>query len=144
MKFDTAALIQICDTEIEARTRAAEEAFAAAEAEYEQSKAAWLASDHPAALASASRSVLEKVRKGRIVTVDDLKVFGSGRWDGGGNHAFTGIKPERKTKGRQPSLGQIQALRDFLGTVTDAEVTSSGLRDVGFRNIAAIIRMAVR
>lgn len=140
MKFRTAALVKIVNDEIASRISAAEADLAGAEAEYEREKQEWLASEHPQALATAARSIVEKVRKGRLVTHDDLGAFGGGYRSA--NHAFSAIKPEQKTKGRQPNVAKLEALRDFLAAVSDDEVTSSGLRDVGFRNIGEIIRAA--
>ncbi len=141
MKFSKQTLLKAVESEISRRVKAAEAAYRANLAEYAQSKADWLASEHPAALAEAAKAVVAKVRRGQVVEPNDVKAF-DGYAHRGHGHLFYGTKPERDTKNRQPNVATLEALRDFLATVSDNEVTSSGLREVGFRNIAAILRSA--
>lgn len=140
MKFSKKALLKAVDTEIAARTKAAESAYQTAVQEYEQAKVEWLASEHPAALAATAKAVAEKIRKGRVVTADDLKAFGRRSYKE--DHAFSGVRPNPETRLRKPNVAKLEALRDFLATVTDDEITSTGLREVGFRNLADILRKA--
>ena len=142
MKFKTADLIKACEAEIARRNKAADKAFADAQIAYAKGKADWLTSEHPTALAAAAKKIVEKVRKGRIVTEADLSEFDTSRYNGP-RHAFTWQQPKRETtKGASANLDKLEALRDFLAAVGDDEVTSTGLREVGFRNIAEILRSA--
>ena len=139
MKFNRTTLIASIDAEIVSRKERAEADFQKALAEYEKTKVKWLASEHPQALSDAAKAVVNKVRRGHVVTADDTRALASRYSD---SHTFDGVEPSRATKCRQADTAQLQALREFLETVVDDEVTSSGLRDVGFRHIAQILRAA--
>lgn len=142
MKFKTADLLAAVNAEIKRRTTAADKAFSDAQDAYAKGKAEWLASEHPAALATAAKRIAEKVRKGRVVTETDLLDFDTRSYSGP-RHAFTWLEPRRETtKGATPYLDKLESLRDFLMAVGDDEITSTGLREVGFRNIAEILRAA--
>lgn len=142
MKFKTADLLAAVEAEIKRRTTVAEHAFAKAQEDYAKGKAEWLASNHPTALSVAAKRIVEKVRKGRVVTITDLADFDTQSYRGP-RHAFTWNEPKRdSTKGATPQLDKLESLRDFLKAVSDDEVTSTGLREVGFRNIAEILRAA--
>lgn len=141
MKFKTQKLLDVVESEIARRTTEAEEKYAAAVSEYEQAKAEWLDSEHPDELAKAARRLLDKLRKGRTATPDDLRGFKYGRY--GNSRVFRSRKPVKSDATFQPSgTAPLENLRTFLLTVADEEVSSTGLRDVGFRNIAGILRLA--
>lgn len=142
MRFNTQKLLAAVEAEIARREKAAEEAFSKAVEEYEAQKAEWLASDHPAALRDCARLVVEKVRKGRIVTPDDVEPIASDRYRAP-RHLFYAVEPKRETEKRKPNVSRLNDLREVLLAVEDDEITSSGLRDLGFRNIGDILRSAV-
>lgn len=143
MKFNTATLKKSVETEIKRRHAEADKTFKDAQAAHAQRKAEWLASEHPQILATAAKRVAEKVRKGRVITPADLRDLDPDTWTRGERHAFAEEEPTRKSvSGATARVETLEALRDFLTSVADAEVTSTGLREVGFRNIAVILRAA--
>lgn len=139
MRFNVRRLLATIDQEIANREERAETVFQQAVAEYEQAKADWLASDHPEALRDCARKIVDKVRKGRVVTPDDVEPIVNNRYRSE-SHLFFNVEPKRETNTRKPNVERLRDLQAFLLTVSDEEVSASGLRDVGFRDIAGILR----
>lgn len=143
MKFNTTTLRKSVEAEIKRRHAEANKTFKEAQAAHDKAKAEWLASDKPQVIAAAAKRVAEKARRGRVITPEDLRDLSVERWSNSPRNFFDYPEPERsKVTGATARVETLEALRDFLAAVADDEVTSTGLREVGFRNIAQILRAA--
>ena len=131
MKFNRETLISTIETRISELVTEAEQAHAEAKVAYEKRKQEWLESEHPRYFGDEAEKLAAKARGGEVITSDTLSPFDHGWRDEAKEHLFTGEEPS-----------YLSNLRDFLQSVTDEEVSSSGLRDVGFRDIARILRRA--
>lgn len=138
MKFRTADLIAFVEKEIEARTTAADGLTEKTLQTYREARADWLASGKPERIRAIAQRLSEKVRKGRIVTEDDVAEILENRHTQDTIYFRGGSEPKKK----EPILGNLPALRDFLKTVADEEVSTSTLATVGFTKLAAIYRGA--
>lgn len=133
MKFNRTALIARIDSEIKRRTddaaredkRKAEQAI--------KDREVWVLK-HADKAKKAAQSITARLKKGEPVTWIDL-----GLTNGGGYRDW----PAGESDGSSPTdprTGQLTSLRRFLELVGDDEVTSSGLRDAGYRDLASILR----
>lgn len=138
MKFNRETLISTIETRISELVTEAEQAHAEAKVAYEKRKQEWLESEHPRYFGDEAEKLAAKARGGEVITSDTLSPFDHGWRDEAKEHLFTGEEPSY----REPNTEALSNLRDFLQSVTDEEVSSSGLRDVGFRDIARILRRA--
>lgn len=136
MKFNRTELMTTIENRIAEAHVTASEKYAEAVADYKTARELWLASDHGQYFVHEADKLKEKALRD-VVTSDDLKPF-SYSWSDhpAREHVFSARVPEYQA----PNVNTLSQLLEFLRAVTDEEVSSSGLRDVGFRNVAQILR----
>lgn len=135
MKFNRETLLKSIDDRIAQLKSGAEKAFVEETEEYERLKKEWLESDHPTYFLRAADELIKKARSG-LIRREDLTPFEVGYRGEAREEVFRHDRPTY----REPNVKNLVSLRDFLRSVTDEEVSSSGLRDVGFRNIAHLMQ----
>lgn len=136
MKFNRIDLMNTIENRIAEAYSTANEKYHEAVKEYEYAKDQWLASDHSQYFVDEADKLKGKALR-EVITTDDLKPFGYSWSDHPARqYVFSASTP----KYRKPDVDTLNQLLEFLRAVTDDEVSSSGLRDVGFRNIAQILR----
>ena len=140
MKFQTKALLSAIDREIARRDKATEKKNAEERERHAKARREWLDSGAPEQLREAFKRLGEKLRRGGVVTTDDVRPFAP-RWSG--EEKIT-LAPDAKPTVHTTNYGNLLNLREFLKTVSDPEVSSAGLRDVGFRDLAGLSREASR
>ena len=131
MKIDRKKLIAELEAAVRRLEAAADAKLVKQQEEYDRAAEAWTkTSAHHAEAAAAT--IKSKLRKGQPVTCRDL---GTQRF----NHPHWAFDGERPAKRTEPDTGHHRALITFLQTVTDDEVTSSALRDAGFRDFRHLV-----
>lgn len=134
MKFKTADLIARIDILITERVEAAKTADAKALKDHEQNRSGWLEA-HGDAYVKFANTVKEKIRKGRPILASDIP-------DGVKNRyrefaLFSATQPPKPVPAR---LDDLETLKSALSAVADEYVTTTGLREIGFKDIARLFR----
>lgn len=136
MKFNRIELINTLENRIAEAHATANKEYSEAVKKYMAEKEQWLNSDHGQYFLNEADKLKEKAFQ-KVITTEDLKPFDCS-WSSypARHHVFSAKLPTPQ----KVDTGTLSYLLKFLKTVTDDEVSSSGLRDVGFRNIAQILR----
>jgi hypothetical protein len=134
MKFKTSELIARIDTLIVERENAAEEKHVQAVADVEAARTTWLQDHGPAYLEFANR-IKEKIRKDRPILLEDIPQAVRARYN---EYAY--FRPSSPPKKREAEYGELLTLKATLAAITDEHVTTTGLREIGFKNIADLFR----
>lgn len=134
MKFKTTELIARIDVLIAERVQAAEDKHLKAVADIESARSAWLEEHGPDYVEFANR-IKEKIRKNRPILLDDIPTGARGRY----NEFATYRAGSNPTK-READCSDLLTLKATLGAIADEYVTTTGLREIGFKNIADLFR----
>lgn len=137
MKFNRMNLIKSIDENILIIRADARKKYDDAFTEYYDAEREWLASEHPAYFIEAAKELIRHA-DAEVVTHDTLAPLSNTYGSPAREHVFS----RREPKYVEPDVDELQNLRNFLADVTDEEVSSSGLRDVGFRNLARIMHLS--
>lgn len=135
MKFRTADLIARIDTLLAEREKAVAAAKVKAERESRASEARWVEA-HGEAFLEFAATVRTKVRKGQPITRDDVPEKAATRYSD--SLAFYFAPREQDVV--EP--GSLLTLKAALEAVEDEFVTTTGLREIGFKDIARYFRPA--
>jgi hypothetical protein len=136
MKFNTKELINRIDVLIQARIDEAEAKTQKSAADVEVSREKWLKEYGPGFALLANR-IKDKIRKDRPITASDIPPEIMDKW---GNR-IQYFSPEKPRK-YEASLEDLKTLRGTLEAVTDETITTTGLREIGFKNISTLFRTA--
>lgn len=136
MKFNRIELINTLENRIAEAHATANKDYSEAVKEYEAAKERWLNSDHGQYFLNEADKLKEKAFQ-KVITTEDLEPFEYSWSSSYARHHVFSAKLPTPPKVNTDTLIHLLV---FLKTVTDDEVSSSGLRDVGFRNIAQILR----
>lgn len=131
MKFKTAELIKRIDDLIILREQNAETKHAEAVQQHAAKRSEWLEEYGPAYVEFANR-IKEKIRKDRPILESDIPERIRNRY--GYPHFREGKAPEKQAA----RIGELRTLKAALEAVTDEYVTTTGLREVGFKNIPSL------
>jgi hypothetical protein len=138
MKFNTKDLIARIDVLIQARIDDAEAKTQESAAKTEASREKWLRDYGPGFVVFANR-IKEKIRKDRPITPDDLPPEIMDRYASRVQY----FSPERPRK-YDAQLDDLKTLRVTLEAVTDETITTTGLREIGFKNISDLFRTVTK
>lgn len=136
MKFKRTTLINTINEQVVRAYADAQKVFEEDLRKYEEAETKWLCSEHREYFIDVGEALGKKARSAEVITREDLKPFQIDWSSNARNHVFNFTFPVL----REPDVSALQNLASFLETIADDEVSSSGLRDVGFRNIAQILR----
>lgn len=141
MKFNKATLLKRVEDEIVAIANQAKADYEKQVERYEEAQRQWLDSKKPVLLKEAAEALLKRLKSNQVIEYPDLDRFRTDRY-GRNSEAlhFQHDKPKKPDACPSKQVQDLEALRDFLKLVNDEEVTTNGLIDSGFRNIAAILR----
>jgi len=132
MKFKTIELIARIDDLIAERIKRADDKHAEDVAAHESFRAQWL-DDHGPAYVEFANRIKEKIRKGRPIVQGDLPQGVIGRY-----REFATFQSSNPPKHQAAQIGDLTTLKAALSAVSDDYVTTTGLREVGFRDIAML------
>jgi len=138
MKFKTSDLIARIDDLIAERFKLADEKHVEDVAAHQSFRAQWLEDHGPAYVEFANR-IKEKIRKGRPITQDDLPAGVIGRY-----REFETFKSANPPTKKVPQTGDLTVLKAALSAVSDEYVTTTGLREVGFKDISRLFGGGVK
>jgi len=133
MKFDRSDLIARAEAEIQRRKDAAAEANQQAIKDSADQRQEWLDTKGPEYVIFANR-IKDKIRKGRPIVKDDIPQGIRSRYS-----EIELFSDPRRT----PAVADTVTLERFvsvLSAVTDGEVTSAGLIQLGFRDLTRLFR----
>lgn len=133
MKFRTADLIARIDALIEERKAVAEARTAEDKAAAEKARQDWLVAHSDAYVEFANR-IKDKIRKGRPITMDDRPDGLRDKWQS--LPFFDASKPKVHTA----QTADLETLRATLTAVEDEYVTTTSLREIGFKDVARLFR----
>lgn len=134
MKFLTKELINRLDVLIQERETAEAAHNAKEEAKVAETREQWLEKYGDSYVLFANR-IKDKIRKGRPIAQGDVPDDLS---DGYGR--FRGFYSEYQPRLNSETASDLRTLRTALQAVTDEEVTTTGLRQIGFTDIARLFR----
>jgi hypothetical protein len=138
MKFNTQELINRIDVLIQARIDDADAKTQESAAAVEASREKWLKDYGPGFVVLADR-IKEKIRKDRPIVADDLPPTIMDRY----GSRIQYFSPERPRK-YDAQLDDLKTLRATLEAVTDETITTTGLREIGFKNISDLFRTVTK
>ena len=141
MKFRTQRLIEVVKAEIAKREADHEATLQLVQKEYDEARAKWLDSEKPDIVREAARAIVRKVGRGQVITLKDTEVL----TDRGQSYIFLRSEPEndyRVIRRGKPNVEALQGFLAILESIEDETVTSTALRELGYRNIAPILREA--
>lgn len=133
MKFDRTDLIARAEAEIQRRKDAAAEADAQAANDAASRREEWLDTKGPGYVLFANR-IKDKIRKGRPIVQDDIPQEIRARYD-----RIDVFSDPRRTP-TVADTGTLERFISVLSAVTDDEVTSAGLIQLGFRDLTRLFR----
>ena len=79
--------------------------------------------------------IKDKIRKNRPILLEDIPQGARGRY----NDFATFRSGSNPTK-QEANCGDLLTLKATLGAIADEYVTTTGLREIGFKNIADLFR----
>lgn len=138
MKFNTQELIKRIDVLIQVRIDEAEAQTKDAAAAVEASREKWLNDYGPGFVVFANR-IKDKIRKNRPVTSADFPPEIMDKW----GSRIQYFSPETVRK-YAANLDDLKTLRVTLEAVTDESITTTGLREIGFKNISDLFRTVTK
>lgn len=133
MKFNRTDLIDRAEAEIQRRKDAAAEADAQAAKDAVTQRQEWLDTKGPGYVLFANR-IKDKIRKGRPIVQDDIPQEIRTRYD----RIDVFSDPRRTTT--TPEVAHLERFISVLSAVTDDEVTSTGLVQLGYRDLTKLFR----
>lgn len=128
MKFKTKDIIARIDQTIAARIKDAERKTKEAEVGLLKNREEWLQNaEHWTTFANR---VKDKIRKGRPILHSDIpkEIRGGFRNE---LKTFHQAKPQKY----EANISELEAMKATLEAVTDEEITTTGLKEIGFKNI---------
>lgn len=138
MKFNTKDLINRIDVLIQARVDDAESKTKEAAAAGEKQREQWI-EEYADGFAVFANRIKEKIRKDRPITASDIPPEIMDRYAS----RIQYFSPERPRK-YDAQLDDLKTLRMTLEAVTDESITTTGLREIGFKNISDLFRMVTK
>lgn len=140
MKISTKKLLATVEAAIKAEDAEAKRRTREAREKYDKAKADWLASDKPQQLGDHAKAIASKARRQQVITRKDLANLDA---DGFNGRARDLVFDASEPTPVEPRYGSLVALRDVLKTVTDEEISSTTLREMGFMRLERLLRRAV-
>lgn len=133
MKFETTALIKAIDQRIKDIDRANAAARAEAEKKTTAAATAWV-EKHGQDWRTLATTAQRRIKAGKPITKDDVPVALRGRYD-----SYPCIYADPRPSVRQINTDALRKVRAILVATTDETVTTTSLREIGFKDIAGVL-----